>query len=597
MAINTPGSTVPLGQADTGSAFVLDQRVGLGPLNTLIGQNRYNDVLKARDAKEKREQLAKREKEALEWKLQYAEQDTPAIGGAKSNFLERASKLYVAGKKLDLGTPEYAELLKYRAEMTDLADRSLQQKDTYSKIMQAPEGSFGKYFDAKNYKKDTHIWYVGEDGTRTVVDRRTAEIPATADPKYFRTSAYLDDKVKNLPLDEEVRTKIQNGRLGQLYIDTQDSFRFTTRDQKGNLVPGIDQEHVDYFLKDNEYRQNVGYRVNQALKQEAEQLRASGDTRDEQEILDDLAISGKSIDERINETVKADLEAYQERKYSSKIRSGMRYPTPRTSSSKADKPKSTVSVNTTGSLASYSFDNPATGRTETQNRYNRLESSIGVNSVKGGQYVSEISTPSFISISEDGKTTQHPTNISNLKVAVSGITYLATNPKTGNALFPPKEIKTPQEYDQWFEKVKQNPTYKDYEFAPFIRGTATDEAGTLLDFPEARKKVVEQNQGKQMPSSLVDALAQDMVEKQARITKTKRAVFIPYRGKAKLDADVQTNNGIIPTPEMEEVSRRLNSRKSTRQDVFGFESAPKPTQTKTPTTKYKTTGSKNALGF
>lgn len=63
MAINTPGSSVPLGQAGTGSAFVLDQRIGLQPLQLLRDENRIKDFKAARDAKLKEEEDARNFKE------------------------------------------------------------------------------------------------------------------------------------------------------------------------------------------------------------------------------------------------------------------------------------------------------------------------------------------------------------------------------------------------------------------------------------------------------------------------------------------------------------------------------------------------------
>lgn len=301
------------------------------PFQTFVATAANRDAITRQREKLKAEELEKRMKEATEWDLKYAAQDAPFLGNATREFIDGTSKLYRAGKPLNIGSPEYTELLKAKANRSELGRKSTDQEKYYTEVMKQPETAFGKYTDGKAFKADNHIWFVGEDGKRYVDSRNDADRPNISDPKYFRYSAFLDDKVKNIQADETIQTQIKNGALGQLYVDTSTSFRFTTKNKNGQVVPGIGQEHINYFLSDPEYKENVGYRANQQLRQEAMQAKQTNPAfanMTEQQVMDELAVRGDDINERINALVKKDLEVYQEKKYSQKIRSGQTYRAP-----------------------------------------------------------------------------------------------------------------------------------------------------------------------------------------------------------------------------------------------------------------------------
>jgi hypothetical protein len=98
--------------------------------------------------------------------------------------------------------------------------------------------------------------------------------------KYFLTDEFLATTAKNfegtISADKKtINTLIEGDYGGSMYKKTSDGeikFRFMTKDDNGNYIPGVDDRHIDFFMLNPRYKIYLEKRVDKILTDKALEL-------------------------------------------------------------------------------------------------------------------------------------------------------------------------------------------------------------------------------------------------------------------------------------------------------------------------------------
>ena len=203
MAENTPGSLVPLGQANTGSAFVLDQNNGLQPLRMLQGENRYKDLMAAREAKRRADEEDRNFKEQQkllekpeEFGLHYQ-----AIGSQKvQEYLNGYMNRIKANGGKPLNIQQQAEVRAEQLRLNDWA-RATKTAEVAATTLRTNIAQ-NKYYNKEQVEQDARGLFFDPDGKikddPTSIDWDKGFEQITSQPKNINIGAVSNDFVESL---------------------------------------------------------------------------------------------------------------------------------------------------------------------------------------------------------------------------------------------------------------------------------------------------------------------------------------------------------------------------------------------------------------
>jgi hypothetical protein len=206
------------------------------------------------------------------------------------------------------------------------------------------QASVGKYINLPSYKGEALKRYknaareVNSGNDQALQENIT---PNLNDLEFFKTNDFIQDQIRDIKGGKISNEQIVNSALGQYIKKTEKGYKFSTYDDKGNLVPGINQEVQNYFLNSDtndpdmlQYRAAIDDMVDKQLRNKALMLKKYDPEYQnigEDKIRDMISnpnnkhyVDKETLKEGI---LKAQLEPFQETKVGQGIKSGFKYNT------------------------------------------------------------------------------------------------------------------------------------------------------------------------------------------------------------------------------------------------------------------------------
>lgn len=204
------------------------------------------------------------------------------------------------------------------------------------------QGDVGKYVNLPSYKGEALKRYKNiarevNAGNDQVLQENIT--PNLNDLEFFKTNDFIQDQIRDIKGGKISNEQIINSGLGQYIKKTEKGYKFSTYDDKGNLIPGINQEVQDYFLNSEtndpnmlQYRAAIDDMVDKQIRNKALMLKKYDpeyQNMGEEAIRNLIAnpsnrhyVDKETLKENI---LKSQLEPFQETKVGQGIKSGFKY--------------------------------------------------------------------------------------------------------------------------------------------------------------------------------------------------------------------------------------------------------------------------------
>lgn len=264
----------------------------------------------------------------------------------RKNLVGIATKTIRSGNRLAADSEFNQAFTAYQA----LAQGTMQLKKQSEDIEKLTDADVGKYIDLRELKAESAKMKGGialavNDGDVSAIQGTV--MPNLNDPKFFKADEFIYDKTKDIKASIESNESLRNSGLGQYIIQTEKGYKFATRDEKGNLIPGVDKSVLDYFLtvpssdRDTlQFREVIGSLADSQIENKALQIlqndpRYKGLTEDQvpealkrlkqQIAFDQNSEHFEGRDAVMRNIVRAKLDPFQESTEKSGMKTGYKY--------------------------------------------------------------------------------------------------------------------------------------------------------------------------------------------------------------------------------------------------------------------------------
>jgi hypothetical protein len=165
----------------------------------------------------------------------------------RKNLIDVATKTVASGKRLQSDGDFNQAFSKFQAS----AQSSKQLQKEYEDIEKLTAADVGKYVDLRELKgasakKLGEVALKVNNGDESAW--RESIKPDLTSPEFFKIDEFLYDKTKDIKASSQVSDSVIGGSLGQYVERTEKGYKFSTRDENGDIIPGVDKSVVDYFL-------------------------------------------------------------------------------------------------------------------------------------------------------------------------------------------------------------------------------------------------------------------------------------------------------------------------------------------------------------
>jgi hypothetical protein len=270
---------------------------------------------------------------------QYRREVDQTMQGMRNDIVNRM----VENNKRGVSHTTDSDLQRMIGEYKQAAKDSEQLHKDYETESNKPAGN---YINLKSRNGElmnqlTEAYDKFNQGDRSALGRKISANPNL----HFNSDEFLNDRYGKIPVSVQSKDQIKNGALGQEIHGDKVSARFWTKDKNGNLIPGIDQSHVEELLNTPtqdpdtlQFREQVKFNAQEAIRNKALQLKNSGDPNYKDLGVEQIAsrISSNPMDphyDEFNKTKLVDniarqqLEKFQIKSREKDIKSGHAYKT------------------------------------------------------------------------------------------------------------------------------------------------------------------------------------------------------------------------------------------------------------------------------